>query len=204
MRTLIRSTLILFAVASLTTTGLASLYVTPDGSGLMNGSSPANALKQITQGNQTGMGGAGGINAAIAAFLGSMPDEQYKHDFPSPESGPLATSYSTTFTSISGDASGFDITYVGGPVVDPTYLLVKDGNHSPAWYLFDISAWDGTSTLSGTNFWNVAPKFQGSISHVTIYGSVNTTVIPEPGTIAVWGLLAVAGYFGAKKYQAKA
>ena len=115
--------------------------------------------------------------------------EQYRQNEGGAEEKPLAGSYTTTF---SNDNADFLTTYDGGPVIDPTYLVVKDGNHDPVWYLFNISLWDGIMDLSGTGFW---PR-GGEISHVSIYGSVGVpaTATPEPATLLVWaGLAAISG-----------
>jgi hypothetical protein len=54
-----------------------------------------------------------------------------------------------------------------------------------------------------TKFILEATKTKG-ISQISFFGISSGTVTPEPGTIFVWGLLALSGYFGAKKWQAKA
>jgi hypothetical protein len=95
------------------------------------------------------------------------------------DSGPLSRSYSTTFSPPT-DPSGATITYGAGSFVGPTaFLLVKDGNQTPAWYLFNLTSlvgWDGKETLELSNFW---PQ-QGSISHVALYGT------PVPIPTAAW------------------
>ena len=65
------------------------------------------------------------------------------------------------------------------------YLLVKNGRHIPAWYLFDITGWNGVCGIEGTGFWE---GIKGSISHVAIYGEEG--VIPEPTMLLVWSGLA--------------
>ena len=106
------------------------------------------------------------------------------------EEGTLRDSYTTVFDENPLDPSKAAITYdltnswVDG---DTKWLLVKDGNQDPAWYLFDISDWDGTETLELLGFW---PQ-NGAISHVAIYG----VAAPIPG--AVWllgsGILGLVG-----------
>jgi PEP-CTERM motif-containing protein len=72
-------------------------------------------------------------------------------------------------------------------VVGQTYLLVKDGNHFPAWYLFDLKAlnWNGTDTLDLSGFW----PGSGEISHVGLYGG--TLQVPEPATLSLLALGAL-------------
>jgi hypothetical protein len=168
----------------------ASLHLTPDGAGLMDGSSPANALKEIATGTQTSQAQ---IDGAIASFLGSAV-ELYTHDYPNPESGLFAGAYTTAF---SGDPNDATIGYDSGPkILGSTHLLVKDGNSTPAWYLYDVSGWDGMMDIVLSNFW---PGPGGAISHVTIYGDPNVTV-PEAASMIVWSLLGSIGIlYGARK-----
>ncbi len=117
---------------------------------------------------------------------------------PAAESGPLNSSYGTVFEfTTSDDYIGATITYdpTGGPAVDCSiecYLLVKDGNHSPAAYLFDLalgSAWDGEMDLVLKNFW----LGNGSISHVALYG--NISAVPAPAAFWLFGT-ALLGFIG--------
>ncbi len=127
------------------------------------------------------------VLTAIQPYVGTST-ELYKSNVGGPEDGALAGSYETTFTNTPSDPSGASILYVGGPIVSPTaFLLVKDGNHSPAWYLYDLTAlgWNGTATLDLSAFW---PN-QGAISHVSLFGTQGTTV-PDGG--ATVGLLGIA------------
>jgi len=123
------------------------------------------------------------IDAAIAASLGTST-LAYKQDVGGGETGSFAGSYTTTFFNSASDPKDATIAYVAGmPVLsNATHLLVKDGNQTPAWYLFNI-AWNGLETISLQNFW---PN-QGAISHVTIYGGGSTTRVPEPGTMVLFG-----------------
>ncbi len=143
--------------------------------------------------------------SAIAAALDARfePDlvELYKEDFsPNIESGFLAGSYNTTFNNTATDPSGATIEYTGGAIITNAYLLVKDGNTNPWWYLFDLTEsglnWDGMETLSLSGFW---PN-TGAISHVTLYGGA--APVPEPGTIVLMGLglVGLAG-IGRKKIK---
>ena len=146
------------------------------------------------QGNETG---ESGIQTAIASYLGTST-ELYKQDhelplpLPAPE-GTLASSYSTVFLNTPEDPQEATITYIGGLFVGPTaFLLVKDGNQEPAWYLFNLTTlgWNGTETLLLTDFW---PN-QGAISHVSLFGTQQQPgpgpTVPDGGTTSV--LLGVA------------
>jgi hypothetical protein len=104
--------------------------------------------------------------------------ELYKQDVGiSGDEGSFAASYVTEFSPTT-DPLGGTVTWVGGSsyiTADPIYLLVKDGNQVPAWYLFDISTWTGQETIHLDNFW----PDQGAISHVAIYGT--GTSVPDGG-----------------------
>jgi hypothetical protein len=142
------------------------------------------ATANIATGNQTSQSQ---INTAIAPLIGSAT-ELYKQNVGGPEVGSLAGSYTTTFNNTPLDPADATITYNGGSIVGPTaYLLVKDGNQTPAWYLFDLTAlgWDGIDTLNLTDFWPA----NGAISHVTLYGTTGPgTSVPDAGsTLALLG-----------------
>jgi hypothetical protein len=114
----------------------------------------------------------------------SNATETYKQDVGGGESGALAGSYNTVFLNTALDPSGATITYVGGPTAAATtYLFVKDGNQTPAWYLYNLTAlgWNYTETLNLSGFW---PN-QGAISHVSLYGA---TSVPEPATLSLLGM----------------
>lgn len=99
------------------------------------------------------------------------------------ETGSLAGSYTTTFSNTSLEPANFSIEYGRGSFAScPTCILVvKDGNHSPAQYLFNLGSWDGQEIISGTGFW---PQ-NGAISHVAIYGGA--TSVPEPSSLMLLG-----------------
>lgn len=153
-----------------------ALSITPSGPGL------------VLTGNQTAQSQ---INVAISAtILGST--ELYKQDVGGAETGTLKDSYETEFLATPTDPSGAKITFTGGLILgDPKFLLVKDGNQDPAWYLFNLNNyWNGTETLELSNFW----PLNGAISHVTLYGT--STPVPEPGTLLLLGI----GMFGLAVY----
>ena len=113
-------------------------------------------------------------------------------------SATLALSYETIniMTESPGDYEGATVRYQGGDIVDcsfPCYLAVKDGNHQPARYLFDLTMnglfWNGTDDLVLADFWPGA----GSISNFAIYGTASP--IPVPAAIWLFGT-ALIGFIG--------
>jgi hypothetical protein len=90
---------------------------------------------------------------------------------------PFANYYTTEYIGSGGDYSGAKITWDGPNFIsaNPVYAIVKDGNQDPAWYLFNISGWNGKDTLEFSGFW---PQ-SGSISHIEIQGTPGT--VPDGG-----------------------
>lgn len=135
------------------------------------------------------------IDAVIASYIFPAA-ELYKDDFGTGESGSLMNSYETAWTQLNdGEPEGAVISHeIGTPYIvpPPAFLLVKDGNQDPAWYLFDLAAlsWNGTETLDLQNFW-LGPG--GAISHVALYGARQS--VPEPAIMLLLGsgLVALAG-----------
>jgi len=156
-----------------------------------------------TYGVNSNLGSLAAINAAFGTSYTGLTSA-YKADVSGgAESGPYAGNYSTVFFNTSNDPEDALITWDGGaePIIGcPTcFLLVKDGNATPAQYLFDLGSWDGVQ-ISLQNFWPT----QGAISHIEIYSSSSTSgqtssgqtssgqtstggQVPEPGVLALLG-----------------
>jgi hypothetical protein len=140
-----------------------------------------------TTNNNSNLDGAG-VLAALQGCSWSVTgplDLLYKADVGAPvtESGTFASSYNTIFMNTSLDPQDATISYVGGPYMQcpGCYLVVKDGNHNPAQYFFDLSSWNGTDAIQLTGFW---PQ-QGAISNVAIWG--HATAVPEPSSLLLLG-----------------
>ncbi len=153
-----------------------ALSITPDTTPTWTGSETANmSASEI---------------AAKVGFSGTL-EELYKIDVDDmQESGSFASSYSTVFDRTPDDPQDATISYISGAYItgNPLYLYVKDGNSTPAYYIFDITAWNGQDTIELTGFW---PQ-RGAISHLTILG---VTAVPEPAALILLGLglLGIAG-----------
>jgi hypothetical protein len=100
-----------------------------------------------------------------------------------------------------GNVSTMDITWdLTSTLYELAYVLVKGGQ---VWNLYSVTA-DQVKDSLGPQSIYVESDGNPKVSHVSFFGVRSTAVVPEPGTIAVWGLLAVTGYFGMKKWHAKA
>jgi hypothetical protein len=145
-------------------------------------------------GNQNSQEALTGILDDYFAGLGLNVDLLYKSDQGGSDSGPAASWYNTEYFNTPADPQEAVITWQSGsPFIansSPIYLLVKDGRHVPAWYLFNISGWNGTEEIRLDNFWAQS----GAISNVGIYGGA--TAVPDGGSMAMllgMALLALAG-----------
>ena len=122
-----------------------------------------------------------------------------------PDEGYGEAWYDTTFENSNEDALiEWDDSGVEKIIGDEIYLLVKDGIHDPAVYLFDISTWDGEMAIDLNGFWT-GSGVGGSISHVAIFagvigGGTPPTGIPEPNIIFLLGL-GLAGLGAARRLR---
>jgi hypothetical protein len=142
--------------------------------------------------------GQAAINAIIGPIMGAGYVELYKQNNDGTEVDALASSYSTNRI----DGFNWTITYDGGPSIapPPVYILVKDGNSEPNWYLFKTN-WNGTDPLVFENFFDEEGGFVevgGSISHITLYGTTST--VPEPLTMLLLGL-GLVGLAGVGRFR---
>ena len=111
----------------------------------------------------------------------------YKNNVGGGEEGSFAGSYRTTYYNTPTDPEDAEIKYTGGTAItgNPIYLMVKDGNQNPTWYIFNISSWNGTEKINLSDFW----PSQGAISHVSIFTGSGSTTVPDAGSsIALLGL----------------
>jgi hypothetical protein len=124
---------------------------------------------------------------AIGIFLAGegITDLAYKQNVGGAEEGPLASYYTTIFYNSPTDPAEATITWDGGMSLFGGYLLVKDGNQTPAWYLFDLGTrgWNGEEIIKLKNFW----PDQGAISHVSLYSGESAAPVPEPTTMLLIG-----------------
>jgi hypothetical protein len=144
-------------------------------------------------------------DAQISAIVGSTVATVYKSEVDGgKEAGSFKHSYSTAYFNSSNDPEDATITYDGAP--DPfitgyanLWLYVKDGNHTPAYYLINISDWNGTDTLTLEDFWPNG----GAISHVSILGGgTPTNRVPDAGATVMLLGAALAGLGAVRRYLA--
>jgi len=189
-RTVLMSSLMLVGVQA-----QADLILTPATPAVETGDSAGCQADPTCKGKT----GTSNILTYLTGAISDFGDELYKSDVKegiSNESGPFDAYYDTTFSNTPTNPSDALIEWLGGSYLDDArYLLVKDGNHKPIWYLFDIKAWDGQMDISMTGFWPA----KGAISHVSIYGGTSVKV-PESGSLALLGIgLIGIGFAGRRK-----
>jgi hypothetical protein len=122
------------------------------------------------------------IDQAIASTIGT-DIELYKNTRDGNiDEGAFAGSYNTIYNSDSSlEQNSALITWVNGTShISGGFLLAKDGNSKPNWYLYNLStlSWNGTDTIQLEGFFK-----DYSFSHVTIYGAP----VPEPATMLLFG-----------------
>lgn len=193
MKTLTQIALVALAVVLLPLVASASLQV-GDGDyvGRAHDPEPANASNEV-----------GYINALITLAPGAGVTDVGGKDYD--------RIFSALVASFPAAVEAGTLRQVGGNTIDLGttifhYILGKyDGPNwgDEVWY----SAAGFTGIVELPASWpnpNPAgnPRTGYGLSHISAYNP--GALIPEPGTIVVWGLLAVTGYFGMKKWQAKA
>ena len=115
--------------------------------------------------------------------------------------GTYSGSYTTIFSNWGIDPADALISYnLGTDVLScvECYLSIKggSGNNGSSLYIFDISSWDGTEEIELTGF---LPG-SGAISNVAIWGGGEVDV-PEPGTLALFGLGLLGMALGRRKLK---
>ena len=124
----------------------------------------------------------------------------YKSNVGGEEEGGFADDYSTEY-SPSADPEDATISWDGPDSISGAeiYLLVKDGNSTPAQYLFDISTWNGQDDIQLTGFWSGE---SGSISHIEILYCEGTSVPDGGASVLLLGIgLLGLGAVGLRKKQ---
>lgn len=139
--------------------------------------------------------------SGCAATTGLTLNLLYKSNNGGSEEGPFSGSYATAFTA--PPAASADITYGSGNAIScPTcFLVAKDGDSDPNWFLFNLGSWNGTEAIDvGALFFKTNPQgrvIEQQYSHVSIWGTVTDprdppVLIPEPGSLALVGLALAA------------
>jgi hypothetical protein len=161
---------------------------------------PAHALIMLSPGDATdttdtnsSLSTLAQINAAFGTSYTGL-SLSYKANVEGGDEGPFAGFYTTTFDNEPDDPADALITWDGGSFIGPCptcLLIVKDGDQTPAQYLFDLGNWDGQESIQLTGFW---PN-QGAISHIAIWSGTNGDngggdpggSIPEPASLFLMG-----------------
>lgn len=170
----------------------ADIIITPTTPGIIPGNTltpatgPSNCEPACVY-NAFGLTNDGSLSLLYKADFNEAPDETETPVAPT-YTGSFAGSYTATFNPALEDPTDALIEYIlGSPAIGcpSCYLAIKDGNNTPSYYFFDLSAWNGTETLDLRNFW---ANGRGAISHVSIWGVATSTSVPEPGTMGLLGL----------------
>jgi hypothetical protein len=134
----------------------------------------------------------------------------YHRDVNGGDTGLFADSYNAAF---SPSRAAGNITYAA-PAPSffcvECFLVVMDGTQSPAQYLFEITGWNGTGSMTFRNFW----PGPGSIASVAIWGSSIESLVPdtdekrssvpEPASFMLIGLGAVGAIRAVRRRLASA
>ena len=126
----------------------------------------------------------------------------YKSDVAGSDGGTFDGSYNTSYANTPSDPSDALIQHVSGePSIScpDCYLAIKNGDHAPNYYFYDLGSWDGLMDIEMSGFWPAG----GAISHVAIWGSEGepSNEIPVPGTGLLMGLSLAA--FGLWRWKAQ-
>jgi len=125
------------------------------------------------------------VPGMLAAVNAVYPDavEVYKKNSNGSEDFTFKDNYEGTV----GTNGGSIVHDAGDPFITGSqiFFLIKDGNASPNWFLYDISGWNGTDTIEFNGFFPTH-----SISHVSILaGGSGDFRVPDGGsTVALLGL----------------
>jgi hypothetical protein len=135
----------------------------------------------LTPANPTSAAGEQGYVETL--FNTSNLTLYYKAEPEGNDSGTFASSYETTF-SPNNEPEDALIDYISGAAIacPECYLAVKDGNHDPSYYFFNLANWNGTEDIELEGFWPNG----GAISHVSIWG--NESEVAEPGSLLLLSL----------------
>lgn len=159
-----------------------ALLLTPSDADLWGDETSASEIVSIIEGLY-------GVTELYKSNVRDKNDLDYGTDSSGIDEKAFAGSYDTVFTNSLTDPSDAWLTYNAGTssiACPDCYLLVKDGDHNPAWYLFDLTTdtgtWNGTDDIHLEGFWPDG----GAISHIAIFGREQS--VPEPGILALLGL----------------
>jgi len=135
----------------------------------------------------------------VSVITGDIVEELYRSNVGGVEEKAFADSYETTYSNSATDPSDALVSYVLGEdvITDASWMVVKDGAHTPGWYLFDISSWNGTDDIELSNFWLSSDGTSGSISHIAIFSG--TASVPAPSTLALFGIAMLGLGFSRRK-----
>ena len=117
----------------------------------------------------------------------------YKSDVGGSDEGAFDEFYNTSYDNTPGDPSDALLEHVEGEssiTCPECFLAIKDGNHAPNYYFYDLESWDGLMDIEMSGFWPAG----GAISHVAIWGREGDVEevpgggeVPEPGTVLLFG-----------------